>query len=63
MSTNPHAGGRLMSAGVPPARARLAMIMLHGRGGTPEEMAGLAEHIGLPDIAIRAASGGQFMVA
>ena len=30
------------------------MIMLHGRGGAPEDMAGLADHLALPDIAIRA---------
>lgn len=54
MTADPHGGARILSAGAPPARARLAMIMLHGRGGAPEDMAGLAEHIGLPDIAIRA---------
>lgn len=30
------------------------MIMLHGRGGAPEDMAALADHLALPDIAIRA---------
>jgi phospholipase/carboxylesterase len=54
MLDDPHRGGRILSAGAPPARARLAMIMLHGRGGAPEDMAGLAEYLGLPDIAIRA---------
>ncbi|QYX57155.1 dienelactone hydrolase family protein [Roseovarius sp. SCSIO 43702] len=54
MTRDPHAGGRVLSAGAPLARARLVMIMLHGRGGAPEDMEGLAGYLGLPDIAIRA---------
>lgn len=54
MSSDPHGQGRLLSAGAPLSRARLAMIMLHGRGGAPEDMASLADHLGLPDIAVRA---------
>ncbi|WP_289069527.1 dienelactone hydrolase family protein [uncultured Aliiroseovarius sp.] len=54
MRSDPHAGGRIVSVGAPLSRARLAMIMLHGRGGAPEDMAGLADHLALPDIAIRA---------
>ncbi len=54
MSDDPHSQGRILSAGAPVSRARLAMIMLHGRGGAPEDMLSLAEHLGLPDIAIRA---------
>ncbi|WP_415183204.1 hypothetical protein [Phaeovulum sp.] len=41
-------------ASAPPVRDWLALIMLHGRSGAPEDMAGLADHLGLPDIAIRA---------
>lgn len=54
MRSDPHARGRILSAGAPLARARLAMIMLHGSGGAPEDIAGLADHLGLPDIAVRA---------
>jgi len=54
MTGDPHGGGRVLFAGAPLSRARLAMIMLHGRGGGPEDMAGLAGHFGLPDIAVRA---------
>lgn len=54
MSNDPHGQGPILSAGAPLSRARLAMIMLHGRGGAPEDMAGLADHLGLPDIAVRA---------
>jgi len=54
MTPDPHGQGRVLSGGAPLARARLAMIMLHGRGGAPEDMLGLAEHLALPDIAVRA---------
>lgn len=54
MSLDPHGQGRLLSTGAPLSCARLAMIMLHGRGGAPEDMARLADHLGLPDIAVRA---------
>jgi predicted esterase len=52
--TGPHAGRRLAASGAPLARARLAAVMLHGRGGAPEDMTGLAEHLALPDLAILA---------
>ncbi|WCR12287.1 dienelactone hydrolase family protein [Paracoccus stylophorae] len=54
MKNDPHAGNRILSGGAPLSRARLAMIMVHGRGGAPEDMMGLADYLGLPDIAIRA---------
>lgn len=47
----PHAGGRVAQAGAPLARARLAVVMAHGRGGSPEDMLGLAESLALPEIA------------
>lgn len=50
----PHAGRRLVRAGAPLPRARLAMVMLHGRGGGPEDMAGLADHLAVPDLAVLA---------
>jgi len=52
--SGPHAGQRLAAAGAPLARARLAVVMLHGRGGTPEDMIGLAGHLALPDLAVLA---------
>jgi phospholipase/carboxylesterase len=59
---DPHAGGRVVSGGAPLARASLTMIMLHGRGGSPEDMLSLAEHLALPDIACLApsAAGGSW---
>ncbi len=52
--SGPHAGQRLAVAGAPLSRARLAVIMLHGRGGAPEDMIGLADHLALPDLAVLA---------
>ena len=54
MNQDPHANGRLLTCGAPLPRARLAMIMLHGRGGLPEDMQRLADLLALPDIAVRA---------
>ena len=42
---------RVASAGAPLARASHAVILVHGRGGSPEDMLGLAERFALPDIA------------
>lgn len=58
----PHADGRLARAGAPLARARLAMLLVHGRGGSPEDMLGLAEALALPDLACLApaADGGSW---
>ncbi|WP_306132040.1 alpha/beta hydrolase [Roseivivax marinus] len=49
--SGPHAEQRLASAGAPPDRARLVMVMLHGRGAGPEDMLGLHDHLALPDVA------------
>ena len=50
----PHAGQRLVADGAPLARARLALLMLHGRGGAPGDMIGLARPIAGPDVAVLA---------
>lgn len=52
--TGPHAGQRLVIAGAPLERARLVLVMIHGRGGAPEDMIGLADHLSLPDLAVLA---------
>ena len=59
---DPHAGGRVATSGAPPGRATVAMILLHGRGGSPEDMLALAGHLALPDIACLApaAAGGSW---
>lgn len=48
---DPHAGGRVAQGGASLARAKLAVVMLHGRGGSAQDMLGLAEHLAIPDIA------------
>ena len=50
-SADPHVGGSVAWGGAPLARARLAVVMLHGRGGSARDMLDLAEHFAIPDIA------------
>ncbi len=54
MSADPHRDGRLRRAGASPARAAGALVLLHGRGGSAEDMLGLAEALALPDLALYA---------
>ena len=56
--SGPHAGGRVATGGASFARARLAVIAAHGRGGSPEDMLSLGEHAGVPDIAWLAPEAG-----
>ena len=56
--TGPHANRRVATAGPGVGRARLAAVMLHGRGGTPEDMLGLHAHLGLPDVLALAPEAG-----
>ena len=44
-------GQHIEQRGAPLSRAKFAVVLLHGRGGSANDMFGLAEHIGLPDIA------------
>ena len=50
-SADPHGGARVAQGGAPLPRARLAVVMLHGRGGSAADMLGLAEHLAIPDVA------------
>jgi predicted esterase len=45
MIDDPHAGQAVLQAGVPLEEARLAMIMVHGRGASAEDMIGLAQEL------------------
>lgn len=54
MTADPHARGSVAQGGAPLSRARLAMILVHGRGGGARDMLALAEHLALPDIACMA---------
>src|SRR5690242_13703348 len=42
---------RIVASGAPLAKARAAAVMVHGRGGSAEDMLGLAEEFGQSDIA------------
>ena len=65
MAGEPHAGQRVAEGGAPLARARMALVMAHGRGGSPEDMLQLADVLALPDVAwlAPAAAGGSWWPA
>jgi len=49
--SDPHAGQPVRRAGPDPTRARLTVILVHGRGGTAAGMIDLSNTIGLDDVA------------
>ena len=59
---DPHEGQPVRSGGVPLAKARAAMIMVHGRGGSAEDILTLAPAFGMNDVAYLApqAAGGTW---
>jgi phospholipase/carboxylesterase len=62
MSDNIHRGGPVLAAGEPLERARSAMIMVHGRGASPESILTLAPELETPGLAMLApqANGGAW---
>jgi phospholipase/carboxylesterase len=46
-----HAGQPVLTAGMPLERAKVAMILAHGRGASARDILGLASELGRPDIA------------
>ena len=50
----PHAGQPVLTRGKPLAEARAAVIMVHGRGASPQSILELAEAIPHPDVAFLA---------
>jgi predicted esterase len=50
-AADPHAAQRVVHRGAAWANARLAVILLHGRGGAPEDLLKLADEWNVPDIA------------
>jgi predicted esterase len=48
---DPHADERVVRHGAEVTRARLAVILVHGRGAGPEDLIGLADALALGDIA------------
>src|SRR3979409_1982596 len=51
MQQSPHQGARMVRAGGPTHRARAAMILVHGRGASAENMLSLADVLAQPDFA------------
>ena len=54
MSDDPHREQPVRRAGAPPGEAAVAIVLAHGRGGDPEDMLGLAEHLWVPGAAFLA---------
>ena len=48
---NPHAGQPVLTMGPKPHQARLAMILVHGRGASAEDIMGLAREFRQSDVA------------
>ena len=48
---DPHHGQPVLTEGPPPADARLTMIVVHGRGGSADDILGLARELRLDDVA------------
>ena len=55
---DPHADQPLRTAGAPLARARAAVVMVHGRGASAESILTLAPALALPDVAFLAPQAG-----
>lgn len=49
--SGPHSGQRILSAGAPIEDARGAVITLHGRGASADDIISLSDHLGQDDIA------------
>ena len=49
--SGPHSGQRILTAGAPIEAARGAVITIHGRGASADDIIGLSEHLGQDDIA------------
>ena len=48
---HPHGQTRVLTRGLAPAQAAATLILLHGRGGSPEDMAQLFESLNVPQTA------------
>ena len=53
---DPHAGQAVLTSGVAVANARLAAILVHGRGGSPQDMIALAQQLRASDVTYLAPS-------
>ena len=62
MTTGPHQGQRVVAAGAPLEGAKGAVVMVHGRGASPESILTLVQPLDRPDFAYLApaAAGGTW---
>ncbi|HUC43447.1 MAG TPA: dienelactone hydrolase family protein [Candidatus Sulfotelmatobacter sp.] len=62
MTADPHAGQPVLHAGAALAHARIVAVLLHGRGGSAEDILGLASELSATDVAYIApqAAGGTW---
>jgi predicted esterase len=51
MMNDPHAGSAVLQAGAPLSQADLAVVLLHGRGGSAENILELSSAFRLPNVA------------
>ena len=49
--SNPHKGQPVATRGRPPEEGRGAVVMMHGRGRNTDDILGIADRIGEPDLA------------
>lgn len=59
-AVDPHAGMPVLHAGAPLAGARLAVIMVHGRGAGADDMLGLASQLRIDDVAFVAPQAADY---
>lgn len=52
MTADPHAGATFARTGAAPGRARLGLVLLHGRGGSAADILGLARLLARDDVAV-----------
>lgn len=60
MNTHPHYGQPVLTSGASLANAISAMIMLHGRGGTADDILAMSNHFTTPDVAYFAPQARNF---
>lgn len=62
LETPPHAGGAVLHAGAKPQDAKIAMILLHGRGAGPEDVLSLADAYALEGVCYLAPTAGDMPI-
>lgn len=60
MNTHPHYGQPVLTTGASLANATCAMIMIHGRGGSADDILAMSNHFTKPDVAYFAPQARNF---